>query len=274
MKRLRFAVVLVPLLAACVGEQRERALGDQLATQLNMQLPLVSDPGVNRYVTSVGLELARASKRPDLPYHFYIIDSPSVNAFALPGGHIYLNRGLIERTENVSELAAVLGHEVGHVAARHGAEMVERRLRTGSLVTLMYRLVLGDEPSLLRESAIRMGSAAWSAGHSRADELEADELAVGYLVRAGLDPGGITSFLTGLMRDEPDEPGGIAPWFSTHPVTDERIERARREIREVPEANRSELARDVASYPRFLQRVRSLAPPPLPPGHPPIGEAP
>ena len=103
-----------------------------MAAQVTQQLPLVEDPLLNAYVRRLGLLLAGESERPGLEYEFYIINSAMVNAFALPGGHIYLTRGLIERTENGAELAGVLAHEIGHVAARHGIQKLERHLRTGS----------------------------------------------------------------------------------------------------------------------------------------------
>lgn len=273
MRRVRaLLALLLPLLAGCIGEEREQALGDQIAMQASQQLALVTDSALNRYVQTLGIELARVSARPELPYRFYIIDSPAVNAFALPGGHIYINRGLLERTENVSELAAVLAHEIAHVAERHGAEMLERRLRTGSVVSVLYRLFLGDEPSLIRESALRISDAAWSAHHSRSDELEADRLAIEYVDRAGLDPTGMTTFLSGLLREEEQDPRFLAPWFATHPMTGERIARAQQFIQELPAHPGQRRTRDVASYGRFLERLNALPPPPLllPPGHPSV----
>ena len=93
------------LLAGCVNEQREQVIGDQVAAQINSRVPLVQDVPLNRYVNEVGRLIARQSGRPDIQYHFYIVDTNTLNAFALPGGHIYVNRGLIERTSEVSELA-------------------------------------------------------------------------------------------------------------------------------------------------------------------------
>src|SRR5690606_18559669 len=139
--------------------------------------------------------------RPELEYHFYLIDSPVVNAFALPGGHIYLTRGLIERTRSGAEFAGVLAHEIGHIAARHGVQKLQRYLRTGSLVNVLYETLLGGEPELLRENSLQLATCVWSARHSRQDERDADRLAVHYLARSGVDPHAVLSLLETLMRE-------------------------------------------------------------------------
>ncbi|HEV2147178.1 MAG TPA: M48 family metallopeptidase [Longimicrobiaceae bacterium] len=260
------ALVLTLGLAGCISEDREQELGDRIAAQINAQLPLVRDPALHLYVNRLGGLIARKSDRPDVPYRFYIVDSPGVNAFALPGGHIYVNRGLIERTSDVSELSAVLAHEIGHVAARHGAQSLERQLRTGSLISVLYRVILGGEPELLDQTALRLGHTLWTASHSRQAELQADELAVRYLIEAGVDPRGIITFLKGLLREEAatERRTLSLEWFSTHPMTEERIRQTQEEIgEELPEASPG-LARDIASYPAFLRRVRALPPPPIP----------
>ncbi|HEX2095318.1 MAG TPA: M48 family metallopeptidase, partial [Longimicrobiaceae bacterium] len=258
------SVLLAVLLAACISDEREQQIGDQIAVHINGTVPMVRDPVLTTYINRLGRLIARGSGRPGVTYRFYIVNSLEVNAFAIPGGHIYVNRGLIERTHNVSELSAVLAHEIGHVAARHGARTLERRLRTGSLTSLLYQVILGHEPSLLDQGALRMGSAMWTAAHSREAELEADELAVEYLVEAGVDPRGIVTFLSGLLREEARTPRPTLEWFSTHPMTSERIARTREEIaEEIPDPS-PRLARDITSYPQFMRRMRELPPPPIP----------
>lgn len=254
--------LLLPILAACVGEDREQAFGDRVAEEVNARVPLVHDRPLNRYVSRLGHLLARASARPHLPYRFHIINADEVNAFALPGGHVYVNRGLIERTDNVSELAAVLAHEIAHVAARHGAQEMERQLRTGSVVSVLYHLILGREPAILNQNALRLGGALWSAGHSREDEAEADRLAVRYLVKTGVDPRGTVSLLDDLLEEEEGRPNRAARWFSTHPMTGERIRVTRAEIDALSEAPGDARIRDLPSYPDFLRRMRALPPSP------------
>ena len=263
--KLRWLPVALLPLAACVSEDREKELGDQLAAHVDAEVPLVRDPALTRYVGQLGDRLAQASDRPDLRYRFHIIDTDEMNAFALPGGHIYVNRGLIEETDNAAELSAVLAHEIAHVSARHGAQKLERQLRTGSVVSLLYRLILGHEPALLDAPALGMGGMLWSAAHSRADEIEADELAVRTLIGAGVDPNGIVTLLNNMVAEEERDHGLAAQWFSTHPVSGDRLQRTREQIRQFRGDSAPDLIQDIATYPEFLARIRALPPSPVPP---------
>jgi predicted Zn-dependent protease len=264
------ALLAALVLGGCVTEQREVALGNQIAAQINMQVPLVQDVPLNLYVNDLGGLIARHSQRPKLQYHFYIVDSPALNAFALPGGHVYVNRGLIERTSNVSELAGILAHEIGHVAARHGAENLQRQMRTRSMASTMYQLILNRKP-LLDQEALNLGGALWAASHSRADEAEADQLAVGYLVNTGVDPRGMLTLFSALWEEEQQMPSSEqVSWFSTHPGTAARMQATRQQIRALPRPPRP-LASDNDSYAAFLRRLSELPPTMgimLPPGHP------
>ena len=264
--RALLAAGALPLLSGCISEAREKALGDQIAANINVQVPLVQDAPLNLYVGDLGRMIARHSERPDLEYHFYIVDNDGVNAFALPGGHVYVNRGLIERTRNVSELAGVLAHEIGHVAARHGAENLQRHMRTSSMSSLLYQIILGREP-ILDQQALSLGTHLWSAAHSRADEVEADQLAVRYLIDTGVDPRGMLTLFSSLLEEEERLPHGTASeWFSTHPNTERRLEETRKRILtllpETKVAEAAALAVNNASYPQFLARLHALPPPP------------
>ncbi|HEX2209304.1 MAG TPA: M48 family metallopeptidase [Longimicrobium sp.] len=258
-------------LGGCVNEAREVAIGNQIASQINAQIPLVQDVPLNLYVNDLGRMIAHHSARPDLQYHFYIVDSPALNAFALPGGHIYVNRGLIERTSDISELAGILAHEIGHVAARHGAQNLERQMRTRSMARVMYQLILDREP-MLNQEALEVGSALWNAQNSRAAEQEADRLAVNYLVKSGVDPRGMLSLFSALWEEEQAVPTSESvSWFSTHPGTAARMQATRAQIRALPEPPRP-LARNNDSYAAFLRRLQAQPPPMLgvilPRGHP------
>jgi beta-barrel assembly-enhancing protease len=264
LRRARSLGVLLLLALAvvgCVDEDQEQQLGDAIAADINARVPLVLDPFVVGYVNRVGHHLAQQSERPDVPYRFYVVNSAMVNAFALPGGHIYVTRGLIHRTENVAELAAVLAHEIGHVAARHGAQSLQRELRTGSMVSMLYEIFLGVEPAILEQRALTIGGRLWFATHSRQAEREADKLAIRYMVRSGIDPEGMLTMLEGLVEDELETQQRSVEWFSTHPTTEERLERLRRRVSmlQVPP---DRLAEDIPSYQHFLDRV-ALLPPPL-----------
>lgn len=254
-------------LGGCVSERREQEIGDAMAADVNAQLPLVHDPVLNAYLSNLGRLLAKVSTRPKLDFHFYLINSAEVNAFALPGGYVYVTRGLIEETRNGDELAAVLAHEIGHVAARHGVEKLQRYMRTGSLVNFLYTIILGGEPRLLRENALQLTGVLWSASHSREDEAKADQLAVRYLIRAGMDPQGMVTILETLLSEEKaDSARGteVAAWFSTHPLTSTRIVEARQDIQNERRQEKSPPAPPfhITSYPAFLERVHMLPTPP------------
>ena len=264
------ALLAALALGGCVTEQREVAIGNQIAAQINMQVPLVQDVPLNLYLNDLGGLIARHSQRPELRYHFYIVDSPALNAFALPGGHIYVNRGLIERTSNVAELAGILAHEIGHVAARHGAENLQRQMRTRSMASTMYQLILNRKP-ILDQEALDLGGALWAAQHSRADEAEADQLAVNYLVNTGVDPRGMLTLFSALWEEEQRMPSSEqVSWFSTHPGTADRMQATRQQIRALPRPAKP-LATNNDSYAAFLRRLTALPPTMgliLPPGHP------
>ena len=262
-------VALLPVLAGCVNEQRERELGAQIAANLNTRIPLVRDAPLNLYVNDLGRLVARHSARPDLEYRFFIVDTDQVNAFALPGGYIYVDRGLIQRTSNVSELAGVLAHEVAHVALRHGARNLERQMRTSGMSRLLWQKILGRGP-VLDQQALRLGTHLWTASHSRTDETAADREAVKYLIATGVDPHGMVQLFEELMREEQANPHDAgAEWFSTHPNTARRLELTTQTIRELMPraAQQPRLATNNDSYPMFLARIQTLPPaPPLIPG--------
>jgi len=259
-----WALVLATLLVGCIGEEREQQLGDELAAELNLSLPLVRDDAVISHLDEVGARIVEVSDRPEQRYTFYLVNSDIVNAFSLPGGHIYLTRALLERTESPSELAGVIAHEVAHVAARHGVRRLEREMRSGSLITAMYEIFLGGEPALLDNPAVRLGERLGSGLHSRADEREADRHAVRYLVHAGFTPEAYVTFLQTIAKDDPELPAA-AEWFSTHPSTDSRISLAREKIDEMEIAGGEELSGsrvDRDAHRAFLVRL-SLLPEPL-----------
>jgi beta-barrel assembly-enhancing protease len=254
-------LVLLVGVTGCVSDEQEQRLGDAIAADINQQIPLVRDPISVLYLNQLGHRIAQQSERPDVPYRFYIINSAIVNAFALPGGHIYVTRGLILRTQNAAELSAVLAHEIGHVAARHGAQALERELRTGSVISMMWELFFRREPALLDQQALQIGGRLWFATHSRRAEREADRLAVQYLIRSGIDPEGLLSMLRSLLEEEGAEPEITVEWFSTHPTTEERLALLSRKVERLAPEIPGDLEDDVAGYPGFLQRMAALPPP-------------
>lgn len=249
-------------LAACgIGTQQEIEMGQQYAAEINRQLPIVDDPAIHRYINELGSRIQRQPGNRDIPYTFYVVNINEVNAFAVPGGFVYLNRGLIERTENLSELAGVVGHEIGHVEARHSVQMLERMQAAQAGVTVAS-ILLGAPPEGLAGLAVDVGAAAYFAAHSREAENEADAIAVNLLPGAGIDPGGIVTFFRKLVDEQQRAPSRVEQWFATHPLTEDRIEATRDMIQALPPARLANLEVTNTDYRNFQNRVSQLPPPP------------
>jgi predicted Zn-dependent protease len=248
--------------SACgVSEDQEVALGRRNAEELNAHLPLVQDAAVTAYVDSLGMAIARTTPRADLQWRFFVVNSPEVNAFALPGGFVYVNRGLIERAERLDELAGALGHEIGHVVRRHSVRQLEKQRGANVAVALgctLTRLCEGD----VARTAIQVGGAALFARYSRQDEAEADSEAVVNVVRAGIDPRGIPSLFERLLEERRSSPLRIEAFFASHPLEEDRIRATRREIAALDPQRLAGLRRDDAAYERFKARLASLPPAP------------
>ena len=258
-------MLALALLAGCdVSEEQEVALGQQAAEEIAAQLPLVRDPAIVGYVESLGRQLAGQTGRADLDWQFAVVNSDQINAFALPGGFVYLNRGLIERAADVSELAGVLGHEVGHVALRHSAEQLESQQRTSAGVGIVCALT-GWCDNGAAQVAIQVAGQAWFARHSREDEREADSVAVVTLVRAGYDPEGVPNMFERLLAERAREPLGVEQWFATHPLEEDRIGTTRAHVERLDPAALEGLVRDDAAFRAFQARVAALPPAPPPP---------
>ena len=248
-------------LAGCgVSTQQEIQMGRQYAAEINRQLPIVDDPAVHRYINNLGNRIQRQQGNRDIPYTYYVVNSDEINAFAVPGGFVYVNRGLIERTDNLSELAGVLSHEIGHVEARHSAEMMER-MQAAEVGVGLASVLLGGAPSGLAGAAVNVGAQAYFARHSREAENEADQIAVRLLPGAGIDPAGLVTFFKELIEERERTPSTLEQWFSTHPLTEERIANVRELIRQLPTPS-TRLAVNSNDFADFKARVRALPAPP------------
>ena len=264
MKRLVVSTVAIAAVAggatACaVSQQQEVQMGAQYASQINQQLPIVTDPEVNRYINVLGDSIARVADTRNLEWRFFVVNSPEVNAFAVPGGYIYMNRGLIERAQNMAQVAGVLGHEIGHVTRRHSVQQMQKA--QGANFGLAIGCVLA--PNVCGNQAagalINVGANAAFAKFSRSDEAEADAEGVRYVTRAGIDPRGIPGMFRVLMEERQRRPAGVEAWFATHPMEESRIRATEEQIaRDVPPAVLQSLSRDSRNFRAFQDRVRSL----------------
>lgn len=261
---MRLAFRLIPLLAltACdVSSDDERQLGADYSRQINAQVPLVTDSRVTGYVSALGRDIARRTSRGALDWQFFVVDSRDVNAFALPGGFIYVNRGLIERSRTLDQLAGVLGHEIGHVVERHSVEQMKKT--TGTNVGLV---ILCSVTSLCEgavgQVAINVAGSALLAKYSRADEAEADSQAVVNVVNAGISPQGIPEFFEVLMAERQRQPGMFDGFFASHPLEESRVDRTRELIAALDDPRVRTLPRDDAGFQQFKAIVASLPPSP------------
>ena len=240
-------MLLSTMLAACatnpatggrmftlISESQEIEMGRAYSEQIAATMPRYDDSDLQAYVDRIGQSLAATSERPHLPWSFVVLDDASVNAFALPGGYLYVTRGILTHFNSEAELAAVLGHEVGHVTARHSVEQLSRQQLLGGLLGI--GLILSDEVaglSGLGASAIGI----LGLSHSRSDEHQADELGIRYALRDAYDPREAIDVHTMLGRQTELRGGrGIPNWLATHPSSADRIDRIRAQVTKIPEA--------------------------------------
>jgi predicted Zn-dependent protease len=256
------SVVLALGLGACaISQQQEVQMGASYADQINSQLPIVTDPEINRYINVFGDSIAQLADRRDLQWHFYVVDSKEVNAFAVPGGYIYVNRGLIERTNNMSQLAGVLGHEIGHVTERHSVEQMQKAQGANIGVTLACVLtsVCNNQAA---GTAINVAGGAVFAKFSRSAEEEADGEAVKNTVRAGISPEGIPEMFEILLEERRRRPAGVEAWFATHPMEEDRIANTQAMVNAIDPAILRGLTEDSQRFHEFQRRVAGLPPSP------------
>jgi len=222
---LLFAVALVA--AGCgssggaggVSLDEEWQLGNQLAAQVQQQVRLVNDPVALSYIRSVGERLHGQTPLADRPFNFYIVDDAEVNAFSLPGGHIYVNRGLIDRADKADELAAVLSHEISHVVARHAIKQAQQAQE----INVIGSILLGNNPNALSQLAAQVLAGGAMARFSRADEKQADDMGLDLMYRAGYDAHGMLDFFNKLLAMEKGGDNAVTRFFRDHPGTSDRI---------------------------------------------------
>jgi predicted Zn-dependent protease len=268
MIRITTATALLFLLAACsISEDQEVALGRQDAEEINSQLPIVTDPAISGYIQDLGESIAKKTSRSDLDWHFYVVNTKQVNAFALPGGFIYVNRGLIESTDRLDELTGTLGHEIGHVIERHSVKQMQTAQKANAGIAVVCTLTSICNNGIA-QTAVQVGGTALFAKYSRVDELQADSEGVVNVTRAGYDPQGIPDLFQVLLKERESQPTVVEGWFSTHPLEEARIQRAKDLIAHLPLEGPDRLIVDTPEFDEFKARVSALPEPPPPPSQP------
>jgi len=209
-----------------LSAEAERKIGLATKKEVVQEYHVFESTAVSAYVNRVGQKLAQVCDRPTVDYDFTVLDSDLINAFAVPGGFIFITRGLLEAVNDESELAMVLGHEIGHVAALHGVQMIQKEMGENALTilgTIGAALTAGPEAMLMVANTANLFSSLYLLGYSREKELEADNLGLQYMLRAGYDPRGALVFLKKLQALDHEHAQGWDLYFRTHPSTDERI---------------------------------------------------
>ena len=267
--RCRFAATRLCLMlgvagmAACsVSEEDERMYGEYSAAQVDARMPLVGDTVVTRFVGELGRSLAATTSRANLAWRFAVVNTAEVNAFALPGGFVYLTRGLIETVDRLDQLAGVVAHEVSHVALRHSVEQLEKEAHRDVGLVLLCTLTRACS-SAGGAIAVQVGADAMAAQYSQHDEAEADSLAVEITPMAGFDPDGLAGFLAKVLAERTGQPTPIEAFFATHPTDQARIVAIRGQIAAhgpLPAG----LVRDRPEFHAVQARLRAMAPPPPP----------
>src|SRR5262252_886398 len=218
---------------------KEVALGRQLAAEVDRESKFVTDPIVVEYVNRVGQNIVLHSDVKET-VEIKVIDSNEVNAFALPGGHLYINRGVLETADNEAELAGVIAHETGHVAARHGVEQASKAnlINYGSIPLIFLGGIGGFAIRQAAGLAVPLGFLKFSRGM----EGEADRLGAQYMWSAGYDPHAMVTFFEKLEAKEKKKPGTIAKAFSTHPMTSDRIKEVGNLVARFPDRQEYEIS--------------------------------
>lgn len=234
-----------------ISIEEEWQLGQQLSQDIARQVRFNNDAAVNEYVRSMGQRLVAQTPAPfnQLPWTFHVVEDPAINAFAIPGGHVYVNSGLIAAAENASELAGVMAHEISHVTARHTTEAISRQYG----ISILAGLVLGQNPNQLAEIAAQILAGGAMARFSRADEAEADELGIQAMFRAGYDPRGMAAMFRVLQAHAERNPSRVEQFFSTHPTTAERIRDADRRAADL--GARGDMITDEPQFQAIRSRV-------------------
>ncbi|MDZ7632322.1 MAG: M48 family metallopeptidase [Gemmatimonadaceae bacterium] len=249
---------------ATISPQQEADMGLNYATQINAQLPICAAPTPTRYINQLGNQLARLAGGDSRSWRFSIVDDPEINAFAVPGGYIYINKGLIMRAQTAAQLAGVVGHEIAHVTQRHSVQQMEQGQKVGIGATLACIL----KPDFCQNGGgqlLNLGATAMMAKFSRSDESEADRFGVQYVLRAGFDPRGLPEMFS-IMLAERDKRGGggSASWLASHPIEEDRIANTNRAIAALPAGSLDGVTRDNAAFQRFKSRLGSLPQTPKP----------
>jgi predicted Zn-dependent protease len=233
-----------------VGEGQEIEMGREGKGQVASSLGLVPDSALQAYVSGLGLRLASLSERPELPWSFQVVDDPVVNAFALPGGFIFVTRGILAHFESEAELVGVLGHEIGHVTAKHSVRQMSRQQL--QQIGLGVGMILSEDVRNYG-GLLSAGLGLLNLSYSRGDETQADELGVRYMSRGGYDAGALVGVFQMLAAVSGGEGDRVPQWQLTHPYPENREAHIREIMASTPVSPGGDQGRD-----RYLDMIQGL----------------
>jgi predicted Zn-dependent protease len=258
--RVFASIALAAALTACgtISVEDEKKLGAQAQAQLRKQLTFVRDPVTVNYVREFGASLVKGARPSPFEFRFFVVEDDEINAFAIPGGAMYVNSGLLMAVKNGSELAGVISHEMGHVTARHVAKNVNKERGTGFVAQVFYLAVaiLTGNPYLANAGGMagQVAGTAFISSFTRDAEREADALAVETMVNSGWNPEGMVTMFETLKKEYGNSSG--PQFLSSHPATDERIENVQHDILKYPDSNK--LRTDDPKLPIIQERLKLI----------------
>ena len=231
-------------------DAEEIQIGRAFVAEHEREVKLYTDPVVTNYINDLGQYLVRYSKRNNIPYTFKVVDTKGVNAYAVPGGFIYVHLDLIRAAKTESELAAVLGHEIGHIVGRHSM----KRLTQVYGIEVLQQIILGDDAGEVRKLITGILAAGLLFRYSRDHERESDVYGVQNVYDAGIHPEGAATFFETIRAMRGRDPSALEKFLSTHPVPSERVRNVRKQIARLPP--KSGLRTDSSRFQQIKRRIQ------------------
>jgi predicted Zn-dependent protease len=252
------SVLLMGAAPQLVSVNQEVQIGREAQQQVRQQVPTVPDATVNRYVDGIGARLVRQAAGPRYPYSFDVANFREINAFALPGGPVWIHRGALASAQNESQVAGVLAHEIAHIAQRHAASQMSKAMIANGLLSALGALVGNDRGGQIARAAGGLAAQGYMLKFSRDDEREADEVGAQIMKRAGWNPNGMVEFMKILRAQAGRDPGSVQTFLSSHPAPGERVTRLQATAKRLGATG----TRDTAAFRQMKGRLGRLAPAP------------
>jgi len=251
---LASSLVLMGAGPQLVSVKQEIQVGQQAQAQIRRDVPAVSDATVNRYVDSIGARLVRQASGPKYPYSFDVANYREINAFALPGGPVWLHRGALSAAQNESQVAGVLAHEIAHIAQRHAASQMSKGMIANGLLSLLGALAGNDRGGQIAQVAGGLAAQGYMLKFSRDDERQADEVGAQIMKRAGWNPNGMVEFMQILKAQAGRDPGSVQTFLSSHPAPGERVTRLQQTVKRLGAGG----TRDTAAFRQVKGRLGQM----------------